>query len=217
MIASSSVLSRLERRFFGAIGASQTWSLFLHFAAANCAMLSWLSCIVRRTTSVVRVLPCNSCPINPFVLHNTSKYTLPHLGTTHLRDCTIKDGMRKSRLIQSKQDKLIKHFVAATMARCVTSLFGMNNSTAAYYFHRLREIIVHQTADESNEAFGGQIELEPFCFYKPACISEGRQAKTSVRNAQTAGSLVSLSVIAASLYGGRTRLLKVNTAAHYPR
>jgi len=43
-------------------------------------------------------------------------------------------------------------------------LVGVDNSTAAYYFHRLREIIAHQTADESNKAFGGQIELNDSYF-----------------------------------------------------
>ncbi len=44
--------------------------------------------------------------------------------------------MRKSRLSQVKQDRLIEHFVACTTARCAASLIGVNRKTAAYYFHR---------------------------------------------------------------------------------
>ena len=72
--------------------------------------------------------------------------------------------MRRSRLSQNKQDRLIEHFVAGTTARCAASLVGVNKSTAAYYFHRLREIIAYETADESNEAFGGEIEIDESYF-----------------------------------------------------
>ena len=57
--------------------------------------------------------------------------------------------MRKSRLSQSKQAKLIEHFVAGTTARCAASLVGVNKMTAAYYFHRLREIIVLKSEVET--------------------------------------------------------------------
>lgn len=49
--------------------------------------------------------------------------------------------MRKSRLSQHKQTRLIEHFVAGTTARVAGSLVGVNKTTAAYYFHRLREIV----------------------------------------------------------------------------
>ena len=52
--------------------------------------------------------------------------------------------MRKSRLSKAKQDRLIEHFVACTTARCAAALVGVNRKTAAYYFHRLREIIAYR-------------------------------------------------------------------------
>ncbi len=49
--------------------------------------------------------------------------------------------MRKSRLSQYKQNKLIELFVAGVTARTAVELVGVNKNTAAYYFHRLRLLI----------------------------------------------------------------------------
>lgn len=71
--------------------------------------------------------------------------------------------MRKSRLSQYKQNKLIELFVAGVTARTAAQLVGVNKNTAAYYFHRLRLLIYHNSphlgmfdgeVDESY--FGGQ-------------------------------------------------------------
>jgi len=56
--------------------------------------------------------------------------------------------MRKSRLNKEKQLRLIKHFVAGTTARCAADLVDVNVKTAAYYFHRLREIITDEESCE---------------------------------------------------------------------
>ena len=63
-------------------------------------------------------------------------------------------SMRKSRLSQYKQGRLIEHFVAGTAAR----LCGVHRNTAAYYFPRLREIIAYELEAESEEMFSGEIE-----------------------------------------------------------
>jgi transposase len=72
--------------------------------------------------------------------------------------------MRKSRLNSAKQAKLIEHFVAGTTARCAADLIGVNRNTAAYYFQRLREIIVYQLEQESHEVFAGEIEVDESYF-----------------------------------------------------
>ena len=59
--------------------------------------------------------------------------------------------MRKSRLSEAKQAKLIEHFVAGTTARCAADLVGVNRNTAAYYFQRLRDIIADQTEQAAHE------------------------------------------------------------------
>jgi len=72
--------------------------------------------------------------------------------------------MRKSRLKKHIQDKLIEHFVAGTTARCAAELIGVNRKTAGYYFHRLREIIAYQLEQESQDVFGGEIEVDESYF-----------------------------------------------------
>ena len=70
--------------------------------------------------------------------------------------------MRKSRLSRDKQQRLIEHFVAGTTARRAGALVGVNFKTAAYYFHRLREIIYQATEDET--PFSGEVEVDESYF-----------------------------------------------------
>ena len=70
--------------------------------------------------------------------------------------------MRKSRLSWAKQDRLMEHFVAGTTSRTAAALVGVNKSTAAYYFHRLRELIYQ--ASEDDTAFCGEIEVDESYF-----------------------------------------------------
>lgn len=72
--------------------------------------------------------------------------------------------MRKSRIIWSKQKKLCEHFVAGTTARCAADLVGVNRKSAAYYFHRLREIIAHHQELEAAEYLSGEIEVDESYF-----------------------------------------------------
>ena len=73
-------------------------------------------------------------------------------------------SMRKGRLSNYKQDRLIEYFVSGSTARTAATLVGVNKSTAAYYFHRLREIIAYELEQESNEVFGGEIEVDESYF-----------------------------------------------------
>jgi len=70
--------------------------------------------------------------------------------------------MRKSRLSWLQQRRLIEHFVAGTTARTAASLMGVNKSTAAFYFHRLREVIVLETEDRA--PLFGEIEADESYF-----------------------------------------------------
>ena len=69
-------------------------------------------------------------------------------------------GMRKSRLSVYKQRHLIEHFVAGTTARTAASLCDVNRKTAAFYFHRLREIIAYELEQEADVVFAGEIEVD---------------------------------------------------------
>ena len=73
-------------------------------------------------------------------------------------------SMRKSRINWSKQLRLMEHFVAGTTARCVSSLVGINKSSSAYYFQRLRKIIAYQLEQESQDVFEGEIEVDESYF-----------------------------------------------------
>ena len=70
--------------------------------------------------------------------------------------------MRKSRLSNSKQERLIEHFVAGTTSRTAAVLVGVNKSTASYYYHRLRELISNAVEDET--PFSGEIEVDESYF-----------------------------------------------------
>lgn len=72
--------------------------------------------------------------------------------------------MRKSRISWSKKLRLMEHFVAGTTARCASSLVGINKSSSAYYFQRLREIIAYQLEREAQEVFEGEIEVDESYF-----------------------------------------------------
>lgn len=70
--------------------------------------------------------------------------------------------MRKSRLSLHKQERLIEHFVAGTTARCSANLVGVNTKTAAFYFHRLREIIALEVKNEF--LLSGEFEVDESYF-----------------------------------------------------
>ena len=70
--------------------------------------------------------------------------------------------MRKSRLSQYKQNKLIELFVAGVTARTASELVNVNKNTAAYYFHRLR-LLIYQTSPHL-EMFEGEIEADESYF-----------------------------------------------------
>ncbi len=70
--------------------------------------------------------------------------------------------MRKSRLSQYKQNRLIELFVAGTTARTAASLVGVNKSTASYYFHRLRQLIYEGAEDVG--LLTGEIEVDESYF-----------------------------------------------------
>ena len=70
--------------------------------------------------------------------------------------------MRKSRLSKYKQDRLIEHFVSGSTARTAAELVNVNKTTAAYYFHRLREIIAAET--QNRDVLSGEFEVDESYF-----------------------------------------------------
>ena len=70
--------------------------------------------------------------------------------------------MRKSRISKLKQMKLMEHFVAGTTARTAARLVRVNKTTAAYYYHRLRQLIYQAVVDTA--PFAGEIEADESYF-----------------------------------------------------
>ena len=70
--------------------------------------------------------------------------------------------MRRGRLSQYKQNKLIELSVAGVTARTAAQLVGTNKNTAAYYFHRLRLLIFHSSPHL--EMFDGEVEADESYF-----------------------------------------------------
>ena len=68
--------------------------------------------------------------------------------------------MRKSRLSDYKQDRLLEHFISGSTALTAASLCGVNRKTAAFYFLRLLEIIALDLEAENEAMFGGEIEVD---------------------------------------------------------
>jgi transposase len=66
--------------------------------------------------------------------------------------------MRRSRLNQSQQERLLEHFVAGSTARTTAVLVGVNKTTASYYFHRLRQLIYQAT--ENTTPLSEEVEVE---------------------------------------------------------
>ncbi len=88
--------------------------------------------------------------------------------------------MRKSRLSQHKQNKLIELFVAGVTARTAAELVNVNKTTAAYYFYRLR-LLIYQNSPHM-EMFEGEIEADESYFggTRKGKRSRGAVGKTAV-------------------------------------
>ena len=86
--------------------------------------------------------------------------------------------MRKSRLSWAVQRRLIEYFVAGATARTAASLVGVNKTTAAFYFHRLREIVAQQSEDAS--PVFGEIEVDESYFGGHRKGKRGRGASGKV-------------------------------------
>ncbi|OOS05281.1 IS1595 family transposase [[Haemophilus] felis] len=88
--------------------------------------------------------------------------------------------MRKSRLSQHKQNKLIELFVAGVTARTAAELVNVNKTTVAYYFHRLR-LLIYQNSPHL-EMFDGEVEADESYFGGTRKGKRGRGAagKTAV-------------------------------------
>lgn len=85
--------------------------------------------------------------------------------------------MRKSRLSLEKQSKLLEHFVAGTTARTAASLAGVNKTTSAYFYQRLRQLIVQHA---THFQLSGEVEVDESYFGRTRKGKRGRGAAGKV-------------------------------------
>jgi len=70
--------------------------------------------------------------------------------------------LKRCRLTEKQQDRLAEFFVAGVTARTAADLLGVNRKTAAYFYHRLRQIIAQEM--DLGSPLAGQIEVDESYF-----------------------------------------------------
>ena len=86
--------------------------------------------------------------------------------------------LKRCRLAEKQRDGLLEFFVGEMTARTAADLAGVNKTTAAYFFHRLREIIAWQLDETSPLA--GEIEADESYFGGKRKGKRGRGAAGKV-------------------------------------
>ena len=84
--------------------------------------------------------------------------------------------MRKSLLSKSTQHHLIEHFIAGRRTRSAGSHSRVKCAKAAFYLHRLLEIIVLELETENEAMFGREIEVDESYFCGKRKGKRGRDA-----------------------------------------
>ncbi|MGJ7134178.1 hypothetical protein ABMZ85_19585, partial [Morganella morganii] len=81
--------------------------------------------------------------------------------------------MRKSRLSQYKQERLLELFIAGSTARIAAELVGVHRNTAAYYFHRLRVLIAEHVDKQVILPFLTEVisRIRPYAEYAASVCS----------------------------------------------
>lgn len=84
---------------------------------------------------------------------------------------------RKSRLSAYKQQRLMEHFVAGTIARAAAQIVGVNRNTAASYYMRLRQLIASKLPSYE---LSGEVEADESYFGGSRKGKRGRGAAGKV-------------------------------------
>ena len=71
-------------------------------------------------------------------------------------------GLRRCKLSEGKQLRLLELFVAQATARTAAEVIGINYHTAYLFYRKLRQLITEKMTDE--EPFDGEIELDESYF-----------------------------------------------------
>jgi transposase len=103
---------------------------------------------------------------------------------------------RKIRLKNEQQRRLLEHFVAGTTARVAASLVGVHRNSAAYFYQRVREVLVEEN-QQLMEQLGGEIELDESYFggHRKGLRGRGAAGKVPVFGILKRGGLVYAKVV----------------------
>jgi transposase len=111
--------------------------------------------------------------------------------------------LKHCRLTEKQRDRLAEFFVAGVTARTAADLLGVNRKTAAYFYHRLRQIIAQEVA--RNSPFAGQVEVDESYFggYRKGKRGRGAAGKVPVFGLLKRGGRV----YTATIPGAQTKVL----------
>jgi len=88
-------------------------------------------------------------------------------------------GLKRCRLRDSEQRKLLEFFVAEVTARAAADLMGLQVNTAALFYRKIRIVIAGKLEEDASE-FGGEIELDESYFGGVRKGKRGRGAQGKV-------------------------------------
>src|SRR5690606_5089478 len=88
-------------------------------------------------------------------------------------------GLKRCRLRDSEQRKLLEFFVAEVTARAAADLMGLQVNTAALFYRKIR-IVIAEKLEASASEFAGEIELDESYFGGVRKGKRGRGAQGKV-------------------------------------
>jgi len=88
-------------------------------------------------------------------------------------------GLKRCRLRDRDQRKLLEFFVAEVTARAAADLMGIQVNTAALFYHKIR-IVIAEKLEADASAFAGEIELDESYFGGVRKGKRGRGAQGKV-------------------------------------
>lgn len=88
-------------------------------------------------------------------------------------------GLKRCRLRDSEQRRLLEFFVAEVTARAAADLMGLQVNTAALFYRKIRIVIAEKLEEDASE-FAGEIELDESYFGGVRKGKRGRGAQGKV-------------------------------------
>jgi len=89
-------------------------------------------------------------------------------------------AIQRCKLSKKVQRKLIEYFVLEVTARSAANLLGIQANTVALFYRKIRQLISKQLHEDTQERFGGEIELDESYFGGRRKGKRGRGAGSKV-------------------------------------